>query len=1616
METSKRTLFQKGGALLGISMMMAGIMANGVSAFFSDVTDQGAYYYEAAKYYWENNTLKHNDTFKPNDNAKRGEIAQLAVEVGKRFDSVKFDAGKLTQAEIEKALEGYKDVDTKAWYARPMAMMKLTGVMSGYELADGTKLWMMGPGDHVTREQVAAIVDRVFSVANVDKAVPTFTDVPKTRWSYDEIEGLAAQKLPNGQAIVSGYGDGRFGPGDLVTRAQLITMLYRAEMKFVGGQATAFEVTNVEAVSAGELKVCFSMEPNDSEAVNTANYQIQDSNGTDLSVTEVTIDPDNGKCVWLTTGDQGVGEAYMLKIMGVKSGTMELTKSEMGFKGYSNLSTGSLDVELAAESPDMATLATKTANNEVLVVDFTAGKEAVEISGVKVTKLGIYNDSSVKVVAYDHNGLRLSNGVTFSDGVADLGFSVPLEIGAGETETLHFKLNISGTATGTIGLKVAAEGDVTANTTDIGGSFPVQGATFPVIDGSAAVATGTVDVMNIASTERTVEIGEVVDLTKLKVSETSSKEPLMLKSLTLFNNGSAAEGDIKGYKLVDQNGQEVATAEEKGKLVHFTLGGDGYELAKGTSKNFTVRGTVANGATRTVQMLVQNDFDIELVGKTTGASILATAENGGLDSSFPIGDLVSGDQGYNQVKINEGSLTVSKANNSPSGDVALGAQDVVLGAFELKAAGEDIELQKMQIDLGQGGDLWGANNTSGAMECESASVCDLTGSVKVMVDADKDLEGEKTLLTVSAATPGLWGDGGALTTFDLSSFQTIKAGTGMNLLIVGTVNSDKTETGEGEFIKVGVKGIYHYKKSSNKYGTAAASTVFGNQLSVIAGGLTVSKNLQYGDQTKVAGSDVMVGSFVVKAVSEQVNVTSVTIKGATTCGGAGVASGYTNMELREGANTLSTEKATVTLDGTTANTYAIGNNKLNLTAGQQKTVDVYADIASGATNLCLTLGVNAVSGSGQTSQTTVEGPLASTNLQLISIPSGGTGTLTVTKANETPVSKQFVAGTSNNEVLRLKLSATPGEDLYLTKVRFNVESGIANAGQRPVDTGRVLFGSSEANMVEVGANSSWQDVAGTSSRIQSLEFSFSGAGRPKIPANGTMYLALQVKFASSSQYNVTDLSPVFTLADLEASGNAALTAGGTGGNAQNTTGMIVTPAGNVTATYTDGGGETLGAAVAGAATTVIATSNSLDLATGDVIFIDANGDNTWDAGTEELMTVVEDQGANVVVMRGAFGTTPQAAYADANANDDIFILNGVTALNRVSGNTMKVYNTKPVITSVTSLAQQSQGLNKEIFKFNVAAAMNEADGGSNPVELETVDITLGKSGVTVNNVRVYPTNDGTGFEVACAPLSGTEWRCPMSALANSKNQISEGLNRTYAVRADIGVAVTENNSLQTYIGSLGTIAAAGDVVWADGDGTPGDVRTTGISWVYQEDMNGGVMSEIQGGTIPFGTGSGTTDTTAPIITAINFNDLNGNDELGVGNQIVLTFSEAIDPTTIAPGLVPGGAPVAIANGATGDLSTGDGNPDFIQIRNIIGISLGNTTAVTAVDTADVLASLNSAGTVLTLEIDTDDLTLDADEGTLAVMAGSGGTTVKDANGNAMTAAGSNGAAVEQEDL
>lgn len=115
------------------------------------------------------------------------------------------------------AASTFPDVDTNAEYAATVEYVNEMEIMVGDENGN------FNPNKAVTRAEMATIICRMLGeTENLSTDGTVFSDVPVKHWANGYISQAASLN------IISGYGDGTFGPEDIVTYEQAITMMVRA--------------------------------------------------------------------------------------------------------------------------------------------------------------------------------------------------------------------------------------------------------------------------------------------------------------------------------------------------------------------------------------------------------------------------------------------------------------------------------------------------------------------------------------------------------------------------------------------------------------------------------------------------------------------------------------------------------------------------------------------------------------------------------------------------------------------------------------------------------------------------------------------------------------------------------------------------------------------------------------------------------------------------------------------------------------------------------------------------------------------------------------------------------------------------------------------------------------------------------------------------------------------------------------------------------------------------------------------------------------------------------------------------------------------------------------------
>ncbi|MBQ3404252.1 MAG: carbohydrate-binding domain-containing protein [Oscillospiraceae bacterium] len=127
--------------------------------------------------------------------------------------------------------DDYYDVDSGSWYADAVRNVTEKGLMNG--VAEDK----FDPQGTTTRAMIVTILYRLEGEPEVE-GENAFDDVEEGQWYTDAVVWA------NSNEIVNGYGEGKFGPTDNITREQFAAILYRYA-QFKGYDVSVGEDTNI---------------------------------------------------------------------------------------------------------------------------------------------------------------------------------------------------------------------------------------------------------------------------------------------------------------------------------------------------------------------------------------------------------------------------------------------------------------------------------------------------------------------------------------------------------------------------------------------------------------------------------------------------------------------------------------------------------------------------------------------------------------------------------------------------------------------------------------------------------------------------------------------------------------------------------------------------------------------------------------------------------------------------------------------------------------------------------------------------------------------------------------------------------------------------------------------------------------------------------------------------------------------------------------------------------------------------------------------------------------------------------------------------------------------------
>lgn len=743
-------------------------------------------------------------------------------------------------------------------------------------------------------------------------------------------------------------------------------------------------------------------------------------------------------------------KADILTPVGLTSGTGFVgvsTRAKLNQLSGTGTSTGTttptgtgLQVTLDSSSPAQGAVVAgqALANLGNFRLTNTSGVEAT-VTALEFSRIGLSSDSTLSNVYLFSGASRISDAAAVSSGKITFNNTAGIvKIPAGSSVVISVQSDIAASTAGQIvGVRLDS---VTSNVTAAG---------LPVSANVQSIASATIGTVSFTYNGPTgVTENPANEVRVFEAQANVSTNAARLESLTLENRGTSSDGDIRNLKLfVDgvQVGQTVA--QFTNDRATFDLRTTPVTLNTGT-RAIKVLADIVGGSSETYDIQIRRAADVRVVDTQVGQPILTTDTGG----SFP----VSG----NANTISGGSLSVSRATNSPSGNIAVGSTNVKLATFDFRAAGEDIKIEAVTVDMDTTGTV-GTGLDNGKVFVNG-----------VQVGSTQDISASGTEFTFGSS---FIAKAGAVTTVEI--YADAKTSTSTNYASSDTIDVGVSVTASDTEGMISGDSI-----ASN------ISEVEGNTRTITSSTLTASKASGYGNQTMVAGTNnAKIGSFTLAAGStEGVNINTIVVDLSS----ANAAS-ITDLMLKDASS--GAQIGTTKSSPSSSNTFSVN---LPISVSGTKTIDVYANIKSGSDAGTIALTVD--SSTGGTGAVTANSVTTGSDVTLQTITLGS-GSLTAAVSANDPADANVIAGSTGVKAGQFTFTAQNSsftvEELAV-KVPANAATSVSNVTLRYKNSAGTTVSQSQALTLSSGAQT---DATAT---FTGLSFF--------VPANGTADLEVLV--------------------------------------------------------------------------------------------------------------------------------------------------------------------------------------------------------------------------------------------------------------------------------------------------------------------------------------------------------------------------------------------------------------------------------------------------------------------------------------------------------------------------
>jgi len=731
--------------------------------------------------------------------------------------------------------------------------------------------------------------------------------------------------------------------------------------------------------------------------------------------------------------------------------------------------SGTITAAVASDNPASGAIISNQATADLLHVNFVGSGT---VTSVTLQRTGISDQNTLTNVYLFDGNTRITDGYSFNvNGQLTMN---GLSIAVNGSHEISVRADVESNATTTSSSIAVALTGLTANGTT--GSANVQGNTFTIVTGSAASAyLGANSVVSTSGSPTNVNAG-ITQYTVWSAPLQINTRAVLLKMANFKMVGSAPTNALanihmfidgvdtgKVATMTSTNGSNYATIDLTSAPITLTTG----------SHTVDVRADIVAGASRYMQLSVQQASDLEITDPQVGVNIAVLGASGATFTQN-LG-------AYLNIAAGTGSVVVDPTFTSVT-NVSAGATNAVIGRFTIQGYGEDVKVNSIQVtpilsNLASTSFTDASAGTTGSSTMTVTSttgfvsgnvvgfsgggvgtVTSITSSVAMVVNVTT---AGSTSGTVSVTDKGLnnvtlYFNGsqigttqsptvsGTVLNFNLGSQMICPAGQSSTLEVRADLQGSTNVAYGAGVVTVSLPGETGNAQGQTSQSSAniPSGTVTTTGLTITSASLAVSQNAAYSNQTvspNTAG--VEIGSFVVQnsSTAESVRLTTLTVKLYSDAGTTPLTStqltGLLNLRTSDTTGSGSTP-----IQPSAANTFSVSDV---VAPGASTTINVFAD--TGSTSL---LGINVyasltVASIGQSSNISSAG--TEVVGQHISLGTGTMASPTLVVSSSTPA--QYIAsgvnGAANASQAAFQFISTSGS-ATITELKFTV-GGTSNA-------------------------------------------------------------------------------------------------------------------------------------------------------------------------------------------------------------------------------------------------------------------------------------------------------------------------------------------------------------------------------------------------------------------------------------------------------------------------------------------------------------------------------------------------------------------------------------------